>query len=191
MHAETQTPRWIAMVVALMDDLAAQLTQADGQAVGTAEQAGTPKPTSAAGTHGALIWGVLAGRVAPAAPPSPASDAAPAEVPATVRALLEELGAARLAVDAADTLAVAQRVGDAQDVAHALAAYEQASLTYHLTAGRRPAGEAGGGAEPRAASRGVPGWMPGWPWRRRPRRSRLRSGRRRSLATWCPSGRER
>ena len=146
--AETQTPRWIAMVVALMDDLAAQLTQADGQAVGTAEQAGTPKPTSAAGTHGALIWGVLAGRVAPAAPPSPSSDAAPAEVPATVRALLEELGAARLAVDAADTLAVAQRVGDAQDVAHALAAYEQASLTYHLTAGRRPAGEAGGGAEP-------------------------------------------
>ncbi len=59
---------------------------------------------------------------------------------------MEELGAARLAVDAADTLAVGQRVGDAQDVAHALVAYEQASLTYHLVAGWGPAGEADGGA---------------------------------------------
>ncbi len=134
----TKTPRWIAMVVALMDDLAAQLAQADGQAAG---RAGTPTPRSAAGAHGALIWGVLAGQ---AAPPLPA-DTASAE-PATVGRALEELGAARLAVDAADTLAVAQRVGDAHDIAEALAAYEQASLTYHLVAGRRPAGEADGGA---------------------------------------------
>ncbi len=140
-----QAPRWIAMVVALLDDLATQLTQADGQAVGTAGQAGTTKPTSTAGTHRALLRGVLAGRVAPAAPPSPPPDATAAE-PATTGQALDELGAARLAVDAADTLAVAQRVGDAQDVAHALVAYEQASLTYHLAAGRRPAGEADGGA---------------------------------------------
>ncbi len=66
------------------------------------------------------------------------------KVPA--RAPLEELGAARLAVDAADALAVAQRVGDAQDVAEALAAYEQASLAYHTIAGQRPAAEADGGA---------------------------------------------
>src|SRR6266508_694856 len=141
----TETPGWISMVVALLDDLAAQLAHGNGQMVATAGQAGTTKPTSTAGTHDALLRGVFAGPVAPAAPPSPPSDATPAEVPTTMRALLEELGAARLAVDAADTLAVAQRVGDAQDVAHALAAYEQASLTYHLTAGRRPAGEADGG----------------------------------------------
>jgi hypothetical protein len=61
-------------------------------------------------------------------------------------ALLEELGAARRAVDAADTLAVAQRAGDGQDVAHALVAYEQASLAYHLVDGHRPAGQADGGA---------------------------------------------
>ena len=137
--AETQTPRWIAMVVALMDDLAAQLAQADGQAVGTAEQAGTT-PTSAAGAHGALIWGVLAGRVA-ALP----AGAVPSE-PATAGRALDEPSAARLAVDAADALAVAQRVGDAQDVAEALAAYEQASLAYHTIAGQRPAAEADGGA---------------------------------------------
>lgn len=143
----TQTPGWIAMVVALLDDLAEQLAQADGQAVGTAGQAGTTKPASTAGTHGAFLRGVLDGRVAPAAPPSPPPEAAPAEAPTTVWALLDELHAARLALDAADTLAVAQRAGDAQDIAEVLAAYEQASLAYHATAGRRRAGEADGGAE--------------------------------------------
>jgi hypothetical protein len=133
------------MVVALLDDLAAQLAQGHGHAVGTAGQAGTT-PTSTAGTHGALLRGVFAGQVAPAAPSSPPRGAVPAEVPTTMRALLEELDAARRAVDAADTLAVAQRVGDDQDVAHALMAYEQASLAYHLVAGHRPAGEPEGGA---------------------------------------------
>jgi hypothetical protein len=141
----TKTPWWIAMVVALLDDLATQLAHSDGQAVGTAGQAGTTKPTSTAGAHGALLWGVFARRVAPAAPPSPPPDAA-STVPATAGRALDELGAARLAVDAADTLAVAQRVGDAQDVAHALVAYEQASLAYHLAASRPPGGEADGGA---------------------------------------------
>jgi hypothetical protein len=138
--APTQTPRWIAMVVALMDDLAAQLAHADGQ-LGTAGQTSTPTPRGAAGGQGALIWGVLAERAASILPAA----VVPAE-PATSGRALDELGAARLAVDAADTLAVAQRVGDAEDVAHALAVYEQASLTYHLVAGRRPAGEARGGA---------------------------------------------
>jgi hypothetical protein len=142
-----QTPGWIAMVVALLDDLAVQLAQGDVQPVGTAGQAGTIKPTGMVGAHGAFLWGVLAGRVAPAAPPSPPTDAAPTEVPATMRALLEELGAARVAMEAADTLAVAQRVGDAGDVAETLATYEQASLAYHLVAGHRPGGEADGGAE--------------------------------------------
>jgi len=141
-----QAPGWIGMVVALLDDLAEQLAHADGQAVGTAGQAGTTTPTSTAGTHSALLRGVFAGQVAPAAPPSPPSGAAPAEAATTGRALLEELGAVRRAVDAADTLAVAQRVGDAQDVAHALVAYEQASLAYHVVAGRRPAGDADPGA---------------------------------------------
>ena len=140
-----QAPGWIGMVVALLDDLAAKLAQADGHLVGTAGRAST-KPTSTAGTHGALLRGLFARQVAPAALPSPPSDAAPVEAPTTMRALLEELGAARRAVDAADTLAVAQRVGDAQDVAHALVAYEQASLAYHLVAGHRPAGQADGGA---------------------------------------------
>jgi hypothetical protein len=141
-----QAPGWIAMVVAPLDDLAAQLAQGDGYAVGTAGQAGTTTPTSTAGTHGALLRGLFVGQVAPAASPSPPSDAAPAEAPARMRALLDELGAARRALDAADTLAVAQRVGDAHDVAHALVAYEQASLAYHLVAGQRPAGQADGGA---------------------------------------------
>jgi hypothetical protein len=91
----TQTPRWIAMVVALLDDLAVQLAQADGEAVGTAGQAGTIKPTSTAGAHGAFLWGVLTGSVAPAAPPSPSTDAVPAKAPTTIRAVLEELGTAR------------------------------------------------------------------------------------------------
>src|SRR6266536_615090 len=142
----TKTPGWIAMVVALLDDLAEQLAQAHGRMAGTAGQAGTTTPTSTAGAHGAFLREVLAGQAAPAAPPSPPSGAAPAEAPATRRALLDELGAARRAMDAADTLAVAQRVGDAQDVADALVAYEQASLAYHTTAGRRPAGDADPGA---------------------------------------------
>ncbi len=141
-----QAPGWIAMVVALLDDLAAQLTQGDGYAVGTTGQAGTTNPASTAETHGALLRGLFAGQVAPAAPPSPPSDATPAEAPARVRALLEELGAARRAVDAADTVAVAQRVGDAEDIAHALMTYEQAGLAYHLVAGHRPAGQADEGA---------------------------------------------
>jgi hypothetical protein len=138
-----RAPGWVAMVVALLDDLAAKLVQADGHLVGTTRQAGTTDPASTPGTHGALLRGLFAGQVAPTALPS---DAAPAEAPATMRALLEELGAARRAVDAADTLAVAQRVGDAEDVAYALAGYEHASLAYHLVAGGRPAGEADGGA---------------------------------------------
>jgi 1,2-phenylacetyl-CoA epoxidase catalytic subunit len=77
--------------------------------------------------------------------PAASADQLRAEV-ATAERGLDELGAARLAVDAADTLAVAQRVGDVDDIAHALAVYEQASLTYHLVAGRRPAGETDGGA---------------------------------------------
>jgi hypothetical protein len=140
-----QTSGWIAMVVALLDDLAVQLALADGQAVGIAGQAGTIKPTGMIGAHGAFLWGVLAGRVAPAAPPSPPPEAAPAQAPTTMRALLEELGAVRRAVDAADTLAVAQRVGDAQDVAHALVAYEYASLADHVAA-RRSVDEADKGA---------------------------------------------
>jgi hypothetical protein len=131
------------MVVALLDDLAAKLAQADGHLVGITRQAGTTDRASAAGTHGALLRGLFAGQVAPTALPS---DAASTEAPATMRAPLVELGAARLALDAADTLAVAQRVGDAEDIAHALTAYEQTSLTYHLVAGGRPAGEADGRA---------------------------------------------
>lgn len=141
-----ETPGWIAMVVALLDDLAVQLTRTDGEPVEIAGQAGTIKPASRAEAHGALLWGVLAGQVALTAPPSPPSGGAPDKTPTTMRGLLQELGAARRAVDAADTLAVAQRVGDAQDVAHALMTYEQTSLAYHLVAGHRPAGEADEGA---------------------------------------------
>jgi hypothetical protein len=136
--APSETPRWIAMVLALMYDLAAQFDQTDGEPVESAAKAGTPRPRGAAGGQGALVWGVLAERAASFLP----ADRMPAE-PAAGRAL-DELGAARLAVDAADTLAVAQRVGDAEDIAHALGVYEQASLTYHLVAGRRPGGKTDG-----------------------------------------------
>jgi hypothetical protein len=54
---KASTPRWIAMVVALMDDLAAQLDHTDCQPPATAGQARTPTPRSAAGAHGALVWG--------------------------------------------------------------------------------------------------------------------------------------
>jgi hypothetical protein len=141
-----ETPGWIAMVVALLDDLAIQLTRTDGEPVEIAGQAGTIKPAGMVEAHGALLRGLFAGQVALAARPSSPSGAAPDKTPTTMRALLEELGAARRAVDAADTLAVAQRAGDAHDVAHALMAYEQISLAYHLVARRRPAGEADRGA---------------------------------------------
>src|SRR6266540_6797961 len=75
----TKMPGWIAMVVALLDDLAEQLAQANGQMVGTAGQAGTTKPTSTAGTHDALLRGVFAGPVAPAAPQFSPFAAPPAE----------------------------------------------------------------------------------------------------------------
>jgi hypothetical protein len=62
----TQTPRWIAMVVALLDDLATQLAQADGQAVGTARQADTARTPGVLAAPARI--GVLASAVVPAAP---------------------------------------------------------------------------------------------------------------------------
>ena len=59
--APTQTPRWSAMVVALMYDLAAQLDHTDGQPVVAAMKAGAPTPGGAAEGQGALVWGVLVG----------------------------------------------------------------------------------------------------------------------------------
>ena len=96
--AKTETPPWIAMVLALMYDFAAQLDQTDAQPAGTAAKAGPPTPRGAAEGQGALVWGVLAERAASFLP----ADVMAAEPEA--RRALDELGAARLAVDAADTL---------------------------------------------------------------------------------------
>jgi hypothetical protein len=64
----------------------------------------------------------------------------------TGRSLLEQLRAARLAVGVADGLAAALRAGDAERAAKHLAAFEQASNTYHATAGEDPGDDHGGGA---------------------------------------------
>lgn len=52
--------------------------------------------------------------------------------------VLEQLRAAHLAIGVADALAAALLAGDAEQVAKNLAAFEQASRTYHATAGEDP-----------------------------------------------------
>jgi hypothetical protein len=128
----TTTPEWVGTAAEMLYDWAAGLPWANGQA-GTAGQAGTTQPTGVTGTHGAFLGGMLAGMGLPAAPPSP--PAVPGEPPMTGRSLLEQLRAARLAVGVADGLAGALRAGDAEQAARHLVAFEQASRTFHATAG--------------------------------------------------------
>src|SRR6266536_3865247 len=128
-------PEWVGTAAELLYDWAAGLPWANGQ-VGTAGQAGTTQSTGVAGTHGAFLGGMLAGMGLPAAPPSP-----PPRPPTTARTPLEELRAARLAVGVADGLAAALRAGDAERAARCLAAFEQASRTYHAAAGEDPGDE--------------------------------------------------
>src|SRR6266542_4979054 len=132
----TSTPEWVGTAAELLYDWAAGLPGANGQA-GTAGQAGTTLPTGVAGTHGAFLGGMLAGMGLPAAPPSP-----PPRPPTTGRTLPNQRRAARLAVGVADALAVALRAGDAEQAARCLVAFEQASRTYHATAGEDPGDEA-------------------------------------------------
>src|SRR6266542_1248970 len=95
-----------------------------------------PGPTGVAGTHGAFLGGMLAGMGLPAAPPSPPDQPGElAEAPMGGRSLLEQLRAARLAVGVADGLARALRAADAERAAEHLVTFEQASRTYHATAG--------------------------------------------------------
>jgi hypothetical protein len=65
----------------------------------------------------------------------------------TGRSLLEQLRAARLAVSVADGLAAALRAGDAEQTTRHLAAFEQASSTYHATAGEDPGDDPDEGVE--------------------------------------------
>jgi hypothetical protein len=130
-------PEWIGTAAELLYDWAAGLPWANGQ-VGTAGQAGTIHSTGVAGTHGAFLGGMLAGVGLPAAPPSPP--------PKTGRTLPNQRRAARLAVGVADALAAALRAGDAEQAARCLVAFEQASRTYHATAGEDPGDEVDGGA---------------------------------------------
>ena len=75
---------------------------------------------------------MLAEHLLPPTGPSPAGS------PLTIRGLLEQGRAARLAVGVADELAVAVRAGDGERMARCLAAFEQASSTYHATLGEDP-----------------------------------------------------
>jgi hypothetical protein len=139
----TTTPEWVGTAAELLYDWAAGLPWANGQ-VGTAGQAGTIQSTGVEGTHGAFLGGMLAGMGLPAAPPSP--PAVSDEPPMTGRSSLEQLRAARLAVVVADGLAAALRAGDAEQAAKHLAKFEQASSTYHATAGEDPDDDPGEGA---------------------------------------------
>ncbi len=131
----TSTPEWVGTAAELLYDWAAGLPWANGQA-GTAGQAGTTLPTGVAGTHGAFLGGMLAGMGLPAAPPSPPDQPGElAEAPMGGRSLLEQLRAARLAVGVADGLARALRAADAERAAEHLVVFEQASRTFHATAG--------------------------------------------------------
>jgi hypothetical protein len=128
-------PEWVGIAAELLYDWAKEIPWANGQ-VGTAGQAGTIQFTGVAGTHGAFLGGMLVGLGLPAAPPSPPN--VPDEPPMTGRSPLEQLRAARLAVGVADGLAAALRAGDAEQAGRCLAAFEQASNTYHATAGEDP-----------------------------------------------------
>jgi hypothetical protein len=142
----TTVPEWVGTAAELLYDWAAGLPWADGQ-VGTAGQAGTTHSARVAGTHGAFLGGMLAGMGLPAAPPSPPDQPGElGEPPMTVRSLLEQLRAARLAVGVADGLAAALRAGDAEEAAKHLVAFEQASRTYHATAGEDRGDEDGAGS---------------------------------------------
>jgi hypothetical protein len=150
-----EVPGWVGTVVASLYDWSDRLARAEGQARGTAGQADTTQPTSAAGAHGAFLRGVLSGAMAPVAPPPDPLAAPPPigsllepEPPATGWMLLDELHAARLAVGAADALAAAQRAGDAEQVACWLAVFERASRIYHAAAGQRLGRDADEGAGP-------------------------------------------
>jgi len=141
-----KAPEWVGTAAELLYDWAAGLPWANGQA-GTAGRAGTPTTTGVEGTHGAFLGGMLAGMGLPAAPPSPSDQPGElGEPPMTVRSLPEQLRAARLAVVVADGLAAALRAGDAEQAAKHLAKFEQASSTYHATAGEDPDDDPGEGA---------------------------------------------
>src|SRR6266511_336349 len=130
-----KAPEWVGTAAELLYDWAAGLPWAKGQ-VGTAGRAGTPTTTGVEGTHGAFLGGMLAGMGLPAAPPSPPDKPGElAEAPMGGRSLLEQLRAARLAVGVADGLARALRAADAERAAEHLVTFEQASRTYHATAG--------------------------------------------------------
>jgi hypothetical protein len=144
----TTTPEWVGTAAELLYDWAAGLPWANGQA-GIAGQAGTIQPTGVAGTHGAFLGGMLVGMGLPVAPPSPPDQPGDlGEAPMTGRSLLEQLRAARLAVGTADGLTRALRAGDAERAAQHLVAFEQASRTYHATAGEDPGDDPDEGAGP-------------------------------------------
>src|SRR6266545_5114597 len=125
-------PEWVGTAAELLYDWAAEIPWANGQA-GSAGQAGTTiQPPRAGGLRAEFLGDVLAEHLVPAVPPSlPGS-------PLTVRSLLEQVRAARLAVGVADELAAAVRAGDDKRTARCLAAFEQASSTYHATLGEDP-----------------------------------------------------
>lgn len=130
---------WVGTAAELLYDWAEEIPWANGQA-GTAEQAGTSKSPRAGSLHVGFLAEVLAERLVPAVPPSPPGS------PLTVRSLLEQQRAARLAVGVADALAAAVRAGDAERTARCLVAFEQASSTYHATIGEDPGDDDGGRA---------------------------------------------
>jgi hypothetical protein len=132
-------PEWVGTAAELLYDWAAEIPWANGQA-GTAGQAETTKSPRAGGLHGKFLGDVLAERLVPAVAPSPPGS------PPTVRSLLEQQRAARLAVGVADALAAEVRVGDAERIARCLVAFEQASSTYHATIGEDPGDDDGGRA---------------------------------------------
>jgi hypothetical protein len=130
-------PEWVGTAAELLYDWAAELPWANGQPT-TAGQAGTTiQPPRAAGLHGDLLGDVLAEHLVPAAQSSPPG------APLTVRSLLEQSRAARLAVGVANVLAAAVRAGDTEQTARCLVAFEQASSTYHATIGEDPDDDGG------------------------------------------------
>jgi hypothetical protein len=131
-------PEWVGTAAELLYAWAAEIPWANGQA-GTAGQAGTSKSPRAGDLHGGFLAEVLAERVVPAVPPSPPGS------PLTMRSLLEQQRAARLAVGVADALAAAVRAGDAERIARCLVAFEQASSTYYAAIGEE-LGDDGGSA---------------------------------------------
>ncbi len=129
-------PEWVGTTAELLYDWAAEIPWANGQA-GSGGQAGTPR---AGGLRGEFLGDVLAEHLLPPAGPSLSGS------PLTVRSLLEQVRAARLAVGVADELAAAVRAGDDKRTARCLAAFEQASSTYHATLGEDPGDDDGGPA---------------------------------------------